>query len=256
MSREIDSAYVRIWKGYKYISNLSFVNRSGYQLIGISDHIGQEESIEKQVRRRGESDMEHSAKVAYLCSAFISHFPDEIDIGLPCSGEQWSDNVWLLITIALLHDVGEVATGDVPDDGNPFHDTKDQLEREAFEQYMLGAFAREDLLPLKIAYTDFQEHKGLGQFVYMLDKLEALLHLIWLEQYEIYGDINAKPVPTAQDSHYARLTGTPCATDCWIAHSKDLFKDLPPDLTRHAYELLRVAVLDVRGEWFDWWDNV
>ena len=256
MSKEINNAYVRIWKGYKYLSNLSFVNRSGYQLIGISESIGQEETIEKRVRRRGESDMEHSAKVAYLCSVFISHFPEEICLYTSCNGEHWSDTVWLLITTTLLHDVGEVATGDIPDDGNPIHGTKDQREREAFEQYMLGAFALDDILPLKIAYTDFQDHKGLGQFIYMLDKLEAVLHLIWLEQYEIYGDINAKPIPTAQDRHFANLAGTPCATDCWAAHVKDLFKDLPPELTHHAFELLRVAILDVRGEWFDWWDNV
>lgn len=254
---KINDAYVRIWRGYRYYAYTAYVRRSGYELVGATKMANPEEGISEMFHRRGESIMEHSAKVAYLCSAFVSHFPEALSVDFPCDGESWSEATWLLMTTALLHDVGEVATGDIPDDGNPHHDVKDELERDAFENHMAGAFAREDFLPLRKSYLDFQNHQGVGQLVFALDKLEAILFLLWLEDSaEIYGKVTAKPLPTEQDMHYAQLIGTPCATDCWAAHTKDRFKELPDNLTEHIYGILRTATLEVRGEWFDWWDEV
>lgn len=253
---KIDDAYIRIWKGYKFFAQGALVPRIGYELVGTASTTDPDESITDRFRLRGESIMEHSAKVAYLCSAFMSHFPGIFEDAPPFDDGLREHDAWLVSTISLLHDVGEVAVGDIPDDGNPMHDIKDELERNTFDCCMAPAYPREEYLPLRVAYADFQEHRGFGQVIFALDKLEAILCLVWLEQYEIYGSVYDKPTTTAQDIHYASLTGTPCATDCWAAHSKDRLRDLPPKLTHHIFELLRVAVLDVRGEWFDWWDKI
>lgn len=267
MSKSFDDAYVRIWKGYKLLAETAYVMRSGFQLIGIAEMNDDDGNIPSTFKRRDESILEHAAKVCYLCTAFMSHLPNFFDPGadlslsasgyLNHSNESPIASDWAVITTALLHDVGEIATGDIPDDGNMEHESKDESERILFDCLMAPAYSREDFSLLRKSYADFQDHQTLtGQAIYCLDKLEAILQLIWLEQFEVYGLITAKPASTAQDLHFSALIGTPCATDVWAAHTKARIKDLPDSITRHAYELLRVAVVDVRGEWFPWWDKI
>ena len=230
--------------------------RSGFPLIGLTNPLNQSESVSGMFRRRNESILEHSAKVVYLASAMMSHFPGFFGSN-KLEFEDYPSELWVTITAALLHDVGEIATGDIPDDGNPLHDTKDEIEREFFNGQMAPAYSLEDYSLIRRMFTSFQNHDTpAGQALHCLDKIEAILMLLWLEQYEAYGEITAKPLPTEQDRGFMFLTGTPCATDCWAAHTKTLIDDYPSRITNHIYALLRAAVLDVRGEWFGWWDNV
>lgn len=248
--------YQHIWQGYKTISQASCVLRSGFPLVGLVDGAEDSGSVASTFRRRNESILEHSAKVAYLASAFVSHFPNFFGADyLLC--EDYPSEIWAAITTALLHDIGEVATGDIPDDGNPLHDAKDIIEKEFFDSQMAPAFSLDDFLTVKQTYASFQDRDTtMGQALYCLDKIEAILTLLWLEQYEEYGIITAKPLPTEQDRGFMFLTGTPCATDCWAAHTKVLFRKMSPQVVHHVYALLRIAVEDVRGEWFEWWDKV
>lgn len=246
-----ESAYVHIWKGYQCLEQTPSVLRSGYRLIGIAAQVDDGEGITERFYRRGESVLEHSAKVAYLVSAFMSHFPKFF--GTQCDKEA---SVWAIITTALLHDVGEVPIGDIPDDGNSLHDGKDAMERHFVKNHMAPAFSLDESELFLDTYDDFQQHKTIvGQALYALDKLEAVLHLIWMESFDSYGTITAKPVPTTSDLEYARITGTPCATDCWSAHIKDRLKGFPDQITEHVFGLMRTAVTDVRGEWFEWWNQ-
>ena len=257
MFEKTDDTYYRIWRGYKIISHGAFVLRSGFPLMGLASMPDESESVPDIFYRRDESILEHSAKVAYLVSAFVSHFPgffgsDKLEFD-DCASE-----LWTVITAALLHDVGELVIGDIPDDGNPMHNSKkDESEQEFFNHQMAPAYSLDDFISIRRMFVKFQEHSSTsGQALYCLDKIEAILTLLWLEQYEAYGQITSKPHPTKQDLDFMFLTGTPCATDCWAAHVKLLLKDIPTRITQHIYELLHVAVIDVRGEWFEWWDKI
>lgn len=251
-----DSIYEHIWQGYKIFASASFVERSGHQLVGLADPVEAGESNVAMFRRRGESVLEHCAKTAYLLLALLSHFPGLFDSENVLGGKIPADT-WMLVTTMLTHDIGELATGDIPDDGNAAHDTKDEIERRFYCKEMAPMFSWNDSVYLRESYIDFQERKTfVGQLLYCLDKLEAILGLLLLEEQEARGFIDNKPFPTMQDEHYRFLTGTPNAIDCWAAHTKDRVKDFPAKATRHIFGILRAAVMDVRGEWFAWWDNV
>lgn len=142
MSKNPDDVYVRIWRGYKTIAKTAYVLRSGFSLIGLTNPLDQSESVSGMFRRRNESILEHSAKVVYLAIAMMSHFPGFFGSN-KLEFEDYPSELWATITVALLHDVGEIATGDIPDDGNPLHDTKDEIEREFFNGQMAPAYSLE-----------------------------------------------------------------------------------------------------------------
>ena len=248
--------YVRIWRGYSVFAATMFVIRSGHYLIGLADEPPRDETVSQRFTRRGESICEHAAKVTYLCLAFMSHFPDLFDLE-DDSREHITADIWLVVMTALLHDNGELATGDIPDDGNAMHESKDLAEQQFFNNHVAPAFSWKDFIRIKQSYADFQNRSTHnGRILYCLDKIEAVLSLLTLERADAYGIYTAKPAPTAQDRHYALLTGTSCSTDGWAAHIKDLIRNFPVEITSHIFALLRVAVEDVRGEWFEWWDKI
>lgn len=262
MSIYFDERHTRAWHGYSIYEMGKFIIRSGYCLVGLADRINLgsifntgatkpiNETITERFYRRGESILEHAAKVAYLCTIMESNFP-----GFFNTPDSFDSQ--LAFVVALIHDATEVFTGDIPDDGNPARLNKDELERELFDVKIAPAFSREDYMLIRELYASFQNHDTpTGQALYCLDKLEAVLTLLWLEQYDTYGLTTAKPDPTGQDIHYMKLVGTPCATDCWAAHVKDRTKDFPDAITRHIYGVLCAAVMEVRGEWFPWWDKI
>lgn len=252
------SYYEEIWRGYKYFAESAFIMRSGYRMMGMteSDLGVDEHGIAKTFWRRGESVLEHSAKVAYLCSVFLKCFPScfvSQETGLV----EMSFTDWSLMTTALLHDAGEIAIGDIPDDGNALRATKDARERKFFEREVASVYPEMSMWLLMENYDSFQKKNTLaGWMLYALDKLEAVLYLLWLEQYEMYGLITAKPLPTMQDKDFMQMTGTPCATDCWAAHLKVHLKKAPREVRSRVYGVLRAAAIDVRGEMFEWWHEV
>ena len=258
MYSNFENKYKHIWKGYQTLAETAFVMRSGFQLVGIAEMTDPDESVSEKFWRRDESTLEHSAKVAYLCGSMMSHFPSFFD-GMKAwsTTEEPLSDPWTVLMTALLHDIGEVATGDIPDDGNTMHGSKDSLERALFISTMTGAFERRDYQALYTSYSDFQDKiRFPGQAIYALDKLEAVLNLLTLERYGVLGSIATKPTPTEQDLQYSALTGTNCATDGWAAHMKSSLSNVPKAITNHVFGLLRVATIDVRGKWFPWWEQL
>lgn len=262
MSIYYDEGHVRIWHGYKIYEMGEFTLRSGVGLIGLTDMANPHETIAERFYRRGESILEHTSKLAYLCSTFSSNFPGGFNALNPFTDRFYKSDSgiiedWLIFAVALTHDIPEVFTGDIPDDGSRAHADKDEIERMLYEEKIAPAYSHEDYMLIREFFNSFQNHDTpAGRALYCLDKLEAVLQLLWLERYEAYGLITAKLSPTGQDIHYMKLTGTPCATDCWAAHLKDRIKDFPTAITRHIYGVLYVAVMDIRGEWFPWWNKI
>lgn len=241
----------KIWESYQLFASTGAVRRKGFELCGMTFPTPNEvPDIGDSFATRGESDLEHQAKVAWLVSAFIS--ADGVDaFELPIADMI----VWSLITVGLCHDIGEVNIGDIPDDGNLMHDTKDAIELKVFDE-LASVYPQEWRDEASRDYRRFQQKtNGNGQALYVIDKLEAVLAQLFYEKHGCPGKITAKPVPTDSDKYYMAETGSESSADCWAAHFCAHIRDFPERIKEPALALLDVAVRDVRGEPFAWWNK-
>lgn len=232
-------------------SGTAFVRRKGFELVGLSELNDGEVDIPQTFAIRGESLLEHQAKTAWLASVFVSNFPRFFgDRRLASSAAL--PNFWHLITTALCHDVGELKIGDIPDDGNPLHGTKDAEERKVFNE-LIQVYEVDDRVTLRQAFREFQDKTTFaGQGLYALDKFEAVATLLNMERHKAYGSILHKASPTESDCYYMTQTGAASATDCWAAHMCSVIRDFPKIIRDPIMTLLDIAVRDVRGGPFEW----
>lgn len=165
---------------------------------------------------------------------------------------------WRIINAALCHDVGEAEIGDIPDDGNAEHGTKDADELktlERFAQIYSPLDYRRDGLVQEFRHFQNKDSRN-GQAIYALDKLEAVLTLINCERHGRIGSIMSKPNPTAQDLYYVAQTGSDNPVDCWAAHMRSQIEGFPEEIYVPVITLLTTAIRDVRvGGYDDWWDK-
>lgn len=247
---KVYEACERIWEGYKLYAGTAFVMRKGVELVGLTARTEAMLDVAETFERRGESIMEHQARTAWLYSALASNFPDGFS-----THHMMLTDAWQTIAVAIGHDVGEIAIGDIPDDGNPLHDQKDAAELEMFEK-LLCAYAPRDRGDLYMAFKNFQAKDSLrGKALHAVDKVEAVLHLLYLEFYDHYGVMDLKPFVTDSDRRFMRFAGSNCTTDCWAAHVKYMIRNYPENIRGPVLGLMDVAVRDVRGEAFEWWEK-
>lgn len=233
----------RIWSGYKLYASTAFVSRSGYELTGMA--IGREGlDVADIFEWRGESVLEHQAKVAWLVTAFRDNFPRYFTTDDP-----------RYLTVALTHDVGEVEVGDIADDGNPKHGTKDAEELRVFQK-LAETYGLEGTRFVSV-FKQFQEKQVRnGQALYALDKIEYVLMQIFLESHGKVGRLTKKPYETDLDSYFMKITGTDCPVDNCAAHLKWALRNCHDAVvTEPIFTLIRAAVKDVRGKDFEWWDG-
>lgn len=247
--RQYLEACQRIWEAYQLYAYHSFVLRSGHWLIGAAkpplDWVDETNVVSQTFYERAESDLEHQAKVAWLCSVFASNFPNYFN-KVALSYRDW----WLAMVVGDVHDTGEIV--DIPDDGNAQHDTKNYDEYLIMKGF-LEAYNDKDARDLLALFASFQDKNShMGRALYTLDKLEAVLMLLYLEKFDHRGYITNKPCPTEQDDYTVELIGTDCATDCWAAHMLACIKNFPAEILGPVLTLLEVATKDVRGEEFPW----
>ena len=159
---------------------------------------------------------------------------------------------WLIITTALCHDIGEVSIGDIPDDGNPAHDMKDEAELIEFKSF-IKAYSYTDQKRLLDLYVSFQKRDyNPARALYALDKIEAVLTLFLLESVGIKGSIEMKDNPTTRDAFFARTIGSDLAADIWGAQMRNQIKGYPTHIAKPILTLLEVAVHDVRNDEPSW----
>ena len=235
-----------IWNGYKLFAKTAFVLRSGYSLTGMTK-VPQNLGIAENFEWRGESVLEHQAKVAWLVKAFQTNFPRYFSI----------DDTDQLITVGLTHDTGETVVGDIADDGNPRHGTEDAEEFKAVKLLYDESYGHESG---KIATTfkQFQDKRTHdGWALYALDKTETILMQIFLEGHGMTGSIKGKPHETELDKYFARITGSDLPIDIWAAHMKYSLRNCnEPTIIEPIFDLIKVAITDVRGDkGYDWWDK-
>ncbi len=242
--------YKRIWNAYQIYATTAAVRRKGYELTGMTQETDDiVPDVVESFRLRGESDLEHQAKVAWLTSVFIKIFWPQIGA-----------DVWTILVVALCHDVGEIEVGDIPHDGNPLHDGKNQAERRVFEKMVNEGFitpferrCKDDLMKM---FDDFQNQDNVGKAIFALDKLEAALMQLMCEKHGCCGDLKFKENPTDQDRYFSELTGSEKTSDIWAAHMCSLIRDFPHWIKVPVLELLDAAVRDVRGVSFEWRNKI
>ena len=243
----------KIWAGYKTYARGASVIRIGFEYVGETYPVDDNLDLQSTFIRRSESILEHQAKTAHLALAFYSNFPTFFG---PEAAKS-SALCWEIFALALGHDVGETANGDVADDGSPLHDSASRIntELEVFTEFA-KTYEPHDQRSLIEAYKAFSHHDFQDFYhvmaIYALDKIEAAATQLVLESCGIYGRISAKPYPTEQDLHYTELTGSDLAADNWGRGTIDRLQDLPSEITSTVFTFLDVAALDVRGESFSW----
>lgn len=245
------SEYKRIWEAYQLYAKTATVRRKGFELCGMTFPTANETlDFGESFAVRGESDLEHQAKVAWLTLTFM---------GCSMNGHPiWPKGyvgTWAIIAVALCHDVGEVEIGDIPDDGNALHDAKDEVERKVFNE-MAEIYPYSKREALRGVFGCFQNKEyDFGKMLFALDKLESVLMQLLCEKHGCPGMVTARVNPTELDKYFMRVTGSEKSSDCWAAHMCSSIRDFPEWIKEPVLGLLDAAVRDVRGEPFVWWNK-
>ena len=245
--------YKRIWEAYQLYAKTAAVQRKGFELCGMTfPTLNEVPDFGESFAVHGESDLEHQAKVAWLALTFM---------GCSVNGHIfWPRDhieVWAIAIVALCHDIGEVEIGDIPDDGNALHETKDKVELRVFNE-MAEIYSPLDWRrdKLKYVFEDFQnKFNDCGMAIFALDKLESVLTQLLCEKYGCPGMVTARANPTELDKYFMRVTGSEKSSDCWAAHMCSLIRGFPLWIKKPVLGLLDAAVRDVRGEPFTWWNK-
>ena len=210
-----------IWQKYLILKSECEVVRAGFGIYGIYPYkLGARSDWS-----RSESDLEHTAGMVILTMLMAMYHPEIVP----------PSEVALYMMAALLHEVGETEIGDIPDDGS--RNEAEKITRE-----------RQDAL---IEFQDLTTRRG--RVLYCLDKVEALLQGLRYERDGRGGDVRNKEAMmclSAQDQRGIERSQSTRLVDIWAAHYLDKTAAMPE--ARVFNELLKAAVIEVRGEWFSW----
>ena len=232
-----------IWRAYKMVKQQAEVIRSGFACYGIYQVVGG-----KYDRMRSESDLEHAAGLTALVMSFSMWYPELIPA---------EDRLTFMQT-AMIHDLGEIATGDIPDNGTRDAAAKDRAELEVMNSFaeLLPAAEIKDTLAL---FTEFQQRSTRrGKILYLADKLEAVLQTFFYEAEGRVGWLGLEPSyrPSDRDIEYSDATKDSTTASTWSYHFYQITRELSAEdseIVDPFIEVLAEAALSVRGKWFDWW---
>ncbi len=151
------------------------------------------------------------------------------------------------------HEIGEKKLGDLPDDGRRDEEAKNRTELEAIRDFCrtlppdLGNRLLNDFMELQT------RNSRRGQIAFCIDKSEAVLQSLLYEADGRGGNLTNKAITSKiseQDAYYMRMTKSSALVDNWAAHFLDKAKGM--ECLPVFEEILRAAVENVRGKWFDW----
>lgn len=244
----------RIYDFYRNVHRGNFVPRSGFGACGGYGH-GYTPSSAPNYHRI-ESDTEHANGCMALLSGLQKFYPHLL------SHEDFHQAGELL----QLHDIGENDNGDVMDDGSRKHAERDYAELLSFAASIahLPCGIRESLIKDFIYFQNPLDSNIPSnaiqriQTARSIDKLEAILSGAF---YEAHG---TKPTLQYKDEHFGLLTerdrrsiveteGDTSIVATWLVqvvihyHACYSFP--------YVFDVVKAAIIDLRGEWFPWFDN-
>ncbi|MBR5621031.1 HD domain-containing protein [Candidatus Saccharibacteria bacterium] len=210
--------------------------RSGLMVCGATTPITIEDIYHKP-----EFVAEHEGRVAFLYALIMMYHKQPFTTRGGSASESLRHVFWLLS-----HDIGEMASGDQPDDGTKGHSEARPEEDKIFNEFF-------DYLPgeyrnwFERTHDDFESYGGTveTQFDKALDKVESILYLLFLKEKGVEGDTNKKNPPSKQDQKLAKLLGTSKTIDVWCLHYRIAIKHLNPRIIDVLDELLVAAFSDI-----------
>ena len=194
-----------IWEKYvKFKAGLSAVPRTGFYLAGCYP---KPENKFFDITR-GESDLEHVAGTVFLTKLIVDFFPEIIPFW------QYGDYV----SVLLLHEIGEIETGDIPDDGTRDNEKKDAEEFESLAEYLTGFQSKNSLN----IFRELQQRSRIrGENLYMIDKLDAIFQGLIFEMNGHGGTLGVKKTVVGtlseRDRKLSEMVGTGDLVDIFAA---------------------------------------
>lgn len=240
--------FYNIWKLYDSMKETVNVIRTGYWRSGIYPKPTEDQP---QIDR-GESDAEHGFGTAILADAVMRWFPEDTP----------THHLHDVLYMALVHDVGEVEIGDIPDNGSRNEDAKSRAELAIFQrisEYMPSE-SQDSFLDVFTLFDtwDSENCDRIGVFIAFCDKFEALLQLVRYEKAGLVGKTGFYPgyEKTARELDCEKAVDTDNALDCWTFGCMKRFGQALTTINDPLYRIflgiLTAAVIDVRGTPFQW----
>lgn len=177
-----------------------------------------------------------------------------------------------MIGVFEYHDGDEPFSGDTPDDGSQDKQTKNQRELQTFLRNIACLSDEDYKAQLIKTFVHFQyctpphalysgwtaRDRDIAQLTRLIDKVDAVLSTLLVERAGHAGRLSYKAHHygnvTDDDAHYIELCGTDCIADTWAAHFLYSFHEYYG--FQEILSVLHAAVLEVRGAWYPWWDDV
>ena len=162
---------------------------------------------------------------------------------------------------ALIHDLPENITGDIPDNRNRDEAKKVQTESAYIEEFMKKAKPRKPMHAHQVKKLLRQmEDKSTteGRILYCADKLSAIIMMLVLDHLELfpYAFPGEKSISKISDEELSfctkRLDGSVLLSDAWtidFLHGRKLNQY---DDYSFFTAILIMTTLLVKGEWYDW----
>ncbi len=236
-----DRFFGNLWRNYEKFTDLTYVMRGGFIVSKMY-----RKPTEEELHFRPESVAEHSARVANLLSEIMLYCPEAFS----------SYDKLAVMKVILDHDIGEIITGDIPDDGSPAHDAKAQTELDAIREFYAGIPESAESLLLTYHQQFEDANTFLGQMLRMVDKVDAIGRLILYEKMGIYGNIYDKEPPSAMDVKFAEEIGTGNCTDVWARHLQWLMYEkihFYSSIAELGERFLREGLHSIGRSWFNFW---
>lgn len=163
--------------------------------------------------------------------------------------------------MALFHDVAEVKTGDIPDDGRPGHEEKLAREPELVAELLkeLPPGERDAIVHFssELQHEEKSEMSELVQSFWCADKAEAILYCLYLMSIGHPGCARHKGEQiSTRDFEGCHATGEESAAAIWAYSYMVQSQKLPEKIYLLWDLLILTAAEDVYGadfRWRDWW---
>lgn len=230
-----------LWDNWNKYDDLDNVFRQGFLVARVYGFGEDAMSVIK--RYHAETTLVHSGRSAMLFSDMMDLWPEyfkEVD-------------KYLALKVALNHDIGELAVGDVVDDGRKEHDDKKDPEWEAVQEHYFS-LPEEVYLGCKGIHREFENtNTFLGQSIKLADKLDFIAELIKL---------NSRGYTTTDRRHFTAGDYALCREircydliDGCANHLRHLMHKyaFSQKLIQIAVQFLACGLRTIDRPFFEWW---